>query len=348
MTHVENPKVHIEMGDARELLLTSSHRYSLVMSEPSNPYRAGVASLFTRNYYEAIRARLDDDGLFLQWLQGYEVDSRTVRTVYATLGSVFPEVETWELDNEDLLLVASKTPDRARPRAHGKPGCARSRTGAPAVLPGVRRASRAFSRISSPRAGLARKVAEETATASTPTTLNVVEFGFARTIGSRLADFAIEDVRRVAPRAGGGPPRAPRRHGRLGPASTRRGSYTTLGRQRTAVEFERRLPGGEPTASRRCGPSTAATRQGSWASGTRRPRSLAAGPTRRCSGWRWRRSQRDGPQYAEAIQPFEPAEMDAIVAHLRARQGRLEEATAALESLFMAPARGTRGRCTAS
>jgi hypothetical protein len=51
---LDNPKVHVEIGDARELLLTSRHRYSILMSEPSNPYRAGVASLFTQSYYEAV------------------------------------------------------------------------------------------------------------------------------------------------------------------------------------------------------------------------------------------------------------------------------------------------------
>src|SRR5207245_2933015 len=107
---LDNPKVHVEIGDARELLLTSKRRYDLIASEPSNPYRAGVASLFTNGYYEAVASRLDEEGIFLQWLQGYEVDGQTVRTVYATLASVFPEVETWELESPDMLLVASKKP----------------------------------------------------------------------------------------------------------------------------------------------------------------------------------------------------------------------------------------------
>jgi spermidine synthase/MFS family permease len=105
---LKNPKVHIAIGDARETLLTSHETYDIIASEPSNPYRAGVASLYTKEYYQAIRNRLAQDGIFLQWVQAYDVDNQTVRTVYATLGSVFPEVETWELEVNDLLLVASK------------------------------------------------------------------------------------------------------------------------------------------------------------------------------------------------------------------------------------------------
>ena len=43
-----NPKVHLTIGDARETLLTSRDRYDVIASEPSNPFRAGIASLFTR------------------------------------------------------------------------------------------------------------------------------------------------------------------------------------------------------------------------------------------------------------------------------------------------------------
>jgi spermidine synthase len=105
---LNNPRVHIAIGDARETLLTSHDTYDIIASEPSNPYRAGVASLYTREYYQAIRNRLAQDGIFLQWLQAYDIDNQTIRTVYATLGSVFPEVETWELEVNDLLLVASR------------------------------------------------------------------------------------------------------------------------------------------------------------------------------------------------------------------------------------------------
>src|SRR5262249_53524481 len=55
---MSNPKVHITVADARERLLTASDRYDLIVSQPSNPFRAGIASLFTREYYDAARNRL--------------------------------------------------------------------------------------------------------------------------------------------------------------------------------------------------------------------------------------------------------------------------------------------------
>ncbi len=109
---LNNPKLHLIFGDGRELLQTNNKKYDLIVSEPSNPYRAGVASLFTRDYYETLARKLNPGGLFAQWLQAYEVDLRTIRIFYATFGSVFPHIETWQTQNGDLLLVGSKDPIR--------------------------------------------------------------------------------------------------------------------------------------------------------------------------------------------------------------------------------------------
>jgi spermidine synthase len=102
---LDNPKVHIFIGDAREVLLTTPRRYDLIFSEPSNPYRAGVASLFTREFYQAARQRLQPDGVFVQWLQAYEIDAPTIRTVYTTVSSVFPSVDSWRTKDSDLILL---------------------------------------------------------------------------------------------------------------------------------------------------------------------------------------------------------------------------------------------------
>jgi spermidine synthase len=123
---LKNPKLNLLIGDGRELLLTTKQRYDLVVSEPSNPYRAGIASLFTREYYQAIAQKLNKGGLFAQWMQAYDMDIRTIRIFYATVSSVFPHIETWQTQSGDLLLIASKDPitydiDLLRSRAAAEP-----------------------------------------------------------------------------------------------------------------------------------------------------------------------------------------------------------------------------------
>lgn len=107
---LKNPKVHVRIADAREVLLTTRERYDVIFSEPSNPFRAGIASLFTREFYEAVSKRLTADGIFVQWVQAYEIDAPTIRTIYATLDRVFPHVDTWRGTYGDFFLVCATRP----------------------------------------------------------------------------------------------------------------------------------------------------------------------------------------------------------------------------------------------
>ncbi len=193
---MENPKVRITIGDAREVLVTTKKQYDIVFSEPSNPYRAGIASLFTREYYEAIADRLRDRGILLQWVQAYNVDAQAVRTIYATLGSVFPEVETWELAANDLLLVASKTPlaydvDHLRNRIAREP----FKT---ALLSSWRAVDvEGFLAHYVAGAGMARAIADAERGRLNTDDQTLVEFGFARTASDRTA-LSSADIRKTA------------------------------------------------------------------------------------------------------------------------------------------------------
>ncbi len=201
---LDNPKLRVTIGDGREVLLTTRERYDVVFSEPSNPYRAGIASLFSRDFYEAVRGRLAPGGLFLQWLQGYEVDTEVVSTVYATLGAVFPFVETWEINSGDLLLVASREPlahdfDRVRVRAGQSPYReALFRTWGVEGVEGFYTghiATPAFARA------VARRDGNRPDTDDRP----VLEFGFARNLG-RSGVFRVPDLSSLARSRGQGRP----------------------------------------------------------------------------------------------------------------------------------------------
>jgi spermidine synthase len=90
--------------------MLTTGRYDVVISDPSNPWMAGVASLFTVEYYRLVRERLAADGILAQWLQLYSIHPDDVRSVMATLREVFPHVELWATADADLLLIASDRP----------------------------------------------------------------------------------------------------------------------------------------------------------------------------------------------------------------------------------------------
>lgn len=107
---MNNPKVHCHIGDAREVLLTTPEKYDLIFSEPSNPYRAGIASLFTADFYHSAKQRLAPGGIFVQWVQAYEIAPYTLKTVFATVATAFPCVQVWCTETDNLLLIGSETP----------------------------------------------------------------------------------------------------------------------------------------------------------------------------------------------------------------------------------------------
>ncbi|MFO0755014.1 MAG: fused MFS/spermidine synthase [Byssovorax sp.] len=180
---LDNPKVKVFLGDAREQLLVSRERYDLIFSEPSNPYRAGIASLFTDEYYQAVAERLEPGGIFLQWVQAYEIDARTIKTIYATVAKTFPVIETWELSINDMLLVATKEPivydvPRLRLKVREEPyRAALSNAWGASDLEG-------FLAHYVARPSFARLVAEREEGHINTDDLTPIEFGFARTVGA--------------------------------------------------------------------------------------------------------------------------------------------------------------------
>jgi spermidine synthase len=105
---LDDPRTKLVMGDARTELLHSAAHYGLIVSEPSNPWIAGVNNLFTVDFYRRVRARLEPDGVFCQWLQLYELSPETFATLLHSFLDVFPQGQlffVWR--NVDLLLVAA-------------------------------------------------------------------------------------------------------------------------------------------------------------------------------------------------------------------------------------------------
>ncbi|MEQ1833855.1 MAG: fused MFS/spermidine synthase, partial [Candidatus Eisenbacteria bacterium] len=117
---LDDPRTTLIMGDARTHLLHAAGRYGLIVSEPSNPWIAGVNNLFTVDFYRRVQARLEPNGVFCQWLQLYELSPATFATLVHSFLEVFPHGQLFYIwRNVDLLLVAmpeGRTLDLARLR----------------------------------------------------------------------------------------------------------------------------------------------------------------------------------------------------------------------------------------
>lgn len=102
-----DPRVHLAVEDAKSFLKLTPRRYDVIITEPSNPWMAGVAAVFSHEYYADARDRLKPGGLVAQWLQVYETSDFIVDTVVNTFSSVFPYVGIWQVGAGDLVLIGS-------------------------------------------------------------------------------------------------------------------------------------------------------------------------------------------------------------------------------------------------
>ncbi|MBI1723582.1 MAG: fused MFS/spermidine synthase [Gemmatimonadetes bacterium] len=109
---LHDPRVRVIEDDARSALQLAREPYDIVVAEPTNPWIAGVAALFTRDFFRVVSAHLADDGVFSQWVQTYRVPQGVISVVVANLRSVFPHVELWYANPNDLILLASRRPIR--------------------------------------------------------------------------------------------------------------------------------------------------------------------------------------------------------------------------------------------
>ena len=101
-----DPRSHPHFEDARTYFSTGNRKYDVIISEPSNPWVSGVASLFTLEFYRFLKSHLKRDGMLVQWLQAYELRDDLLATMIAALLSQFPETELYITNTGDLLLVA--------------------------------------------------------------------------------------------------------------------------------------------------------------------------------------------------------------------------------------------------
>lgn len=106
---LQDERLHLYVEDAKTFLQKSKKEYDVIISEPSNPWMSGIGSLFSIEFFEDCARHIKDDGLMIQWVQGYEIDNETFELVLRTFHSVFPEVQVWITGTSDVLLVGSKT-----------------------------------------------------------------------------------------------------------------------------------------------------------------------------------------------------------------------------------------------
>lgn len=102
-----DPRSALHIEDAKTFLAARRGQYDIIVSEPSNPWVSGVATLFSEEFYGRMKRHLRKDGVLVQWLQVYETKPYIVASILKALGTHFSDYAVYHSGGGDMIIVAS-------------------------------------------------------------------------------------------------------------------------------------------------------------------------------------------------------------------------------------------------
>lgn len=102
----QDPRSHLHIEDAKTYFAANRKRYDIIVAEPSNPWVSGVASLFSQEFYRFVPRHLEAGGVFVQWVQLYEIDDELVASIVNALSESFKDYRVYFSNNSDMLVIA--------------------------------------------------------------------------------------------------------------------------------------------------------------------------------------------------------------------------------------------------
>jgi spermidine synthase len=107
---MRDSRTRIVYDDARHYISTTQEKFDVITTDPIHPWVKGTSALYSKEYYELVKAHLTPGGIVAQWLPIYDSDPATVRSELATFFEVFPNGTVWSnyTQNEggyDLVLI---------------------------------------------------------------------------------------------------------------------------------------------------------------------------------------------------------------------------------------------------
>ncbi|MBI4885734.1 MAG: fused MFS/spermidine synthase [Acidobacteria bacterium] len=119
---LDDPRVEVVSDDARHYILTTGETFDVITSDPIHPWVKGAASLYTREYFDLVKAHLNPGGVVTQWVPLYQSADAAVKSEVATFFDVFPFGTIWSNQyasggGYDTVLLARPEPLRIDPAA---------------------------------------------------------------------------------------------------------------------------------------------------------------------------------------------------------------------------------------
>jgi spermidine synthase len=100
-----DPRGKLRIDDARNFMSLSDETFDLITADPIHPRITGTGLLYTREYYQIIKARLRPGGIVAQWMPMYNISPRSFDVALRTFVQVFPDTSFWYVRGHGLLVA---------------------------------------------------------------------------------------------------------------------------------------------------------------------------------------------------------------------------------------------------
>jgi predicted membrane-bound spermidine synthase len=107
---LDDPRVRVHVEDGRFFLSSTDRRFDLITGEPPPPRLAGVANLYSREYFELVRDHLRDGGIVTYWLSVHQLRPAETRAILRGFCDVFVDCSLWSGNGLEWMMVAVKNP----------------------------------------------------------------------------------------------------------------------------------------------------------------------------------------------------------------------------------------------
>jgi len=102
---LRDPRVRVHVEDGRFFLQATRERYDIISGEPPPPMVPGVASLYSRQYFQLLHGRLREGGMATYWLPINQMGEPVACGIIKAFADVFPDCYLWHGSQNDLILV---------------------------------------------------------------------------------------------------------------------------------------------------------------------------------------------------------------------------------------------------
>jgi len=113
-----NPDVTLVTDDGRNYMVRNpGKRFDVITLEPPPPVLAGMANLYSLDFYKLAKSRLTDEGVVVQWIPLHTQNNEDTRMLIATFLKAFPNSSLWWTESGEALILGRMS-DSPLPPGH--------------------------------------------------------------------------------------------------------------------------------------------------------------------------------------------------------------------------------------